>query len=72
MSILTSPDSITWTAQTSGTASNLNTITFYNGNYVVAGNSNTVLTSSNGITWTARASNISATTAINWNKIITY
>jgi photosystem II stability/assembly factor-like uncharacterized protein len=66
--ILTSTDGLTWTAQTSGTTSDLkaignnstylNSVTTYT--YVAVGANGTVLTSSDAITWTAQNANTSA------------
>ena len=58
--ILTSPDGITWTSQSSGTTGNLNGIT-WNGNQFAAVGSliafefaeSTILTSPDGIIWTS-------------------
>jgi len=52
--ILTSPDGITWTSQTSGTTNNLLGIAYGNNTFVAVGNSGTILTSPDGTTWTSR------------------
>ena len=49
--ILTSPDRITWTAQTSGTSEDLHGILYDGAGYVAVGDINSVLTSADGITW---------------------
>jgi hypothetical protein len=53
--ILTSTDAITWSAQTSGTTNNLNSVAYNStdNEYIVVGDSNTILTSSNTTTWTS-------------------
>lgn len=63
--ILTSPDGITWTSQTSGTTQALNGITYGNNTFVAIGGS-TILTSSDSITWTSRTS---GTTQVHLNEI---
>ncbi|MCC2644366.1 MAG: hypothetical protein K0R94_144 [Burkholderiales bacterium] len=71
--ILTSLDAKTWIQQTAGVPNtNLNSVVYYGGNCIIAGDSNTLLTSPNCITWTARTSNITATTAVNLRKAIAY
>jgi hypothetical protein len=57
--ISTSPDGITWTSRTSGTANELFGVTFGEGLFVAVGGGSpgTVLTSPDGVTWTARTSN---------------
>jgi hypothetical protein len=58
--LLTSPDGITWTSQTSGFGANdINSVAFGNGLFVAVGQQGTITTSSDGITWTARTSNMS-------------
>lgn len=53
----TDPDSRNWSAQTSGTPSNLRDIIFDGvGAYVVVGDGGVILTSSDAITWTTRSS----------------
>ena len=54
--ILTSPDGVTWTAQTSGTETVLYAVAYGGGKFVVVGFSNVFYTSSDGINWTAHAS----------------
>lgn len=53
-SIVTSPDAITWTEQTSGTVENLNAVTYAAGigTFSIGGNNNTFISSTDGITWT--------------------
>ena len=51
--ISTSTDLITWTARTSGTASNLNSIVYGNGLYLAAGVTSALINSTDGITWSA-------------------
>ncbi len=51
--ILTSPDGIAWTQQTTGSVARpLNGVTYGNGLYVAAANGGRVLTSPDGISWT--------------------
>ncbi|MBL9115752.1 MAG: hypothetical protein JNJ83_12155 [Verrucomicrobiaceae bacterium] len=52
----TSPDGITWTARTSGTAQHLNNVSWLGTTAIAVGNAGTILTSTDGITWTARTS----------------
>lgn len=54
--IMTSPDGITWTAQTSGTTANLNGVVWGNGLYAAVGDNGTILTSTNGSIWTPQTS----------------
>lgn len=55
--VITSPDGITWTPQTTVSAQNQNDIHFANGIFVCVGNAGTIQTSNNGTTWTAATSN---------------
>jgi len=57
--ILTSPDGVTWTAQTSGTGNRLNGVAYGNGTFVAVGNFGTILTSPDGASWTQRTSGTS-------------
>ena len=59
--ILTSPDGVTWTAQTSGADGGLRSVTYSEplGMFVAAGASGTILTSPDGVTWTAQTSGVS-------------
>ena len=52
--IQTSPDGITWTLRTSGTANQLRDVAFGGGVFAACGNTGTVVTSPDGITWTLR------------------
>jgi len=56
--IQTSPDAVTWTAQTSGTANNLYGVCYnhFNKRWVAVGASGTIITSPDGITWTTQTS----------------
>ncbi|MDR3581440.1 MAG: hypothetical protein P4L44_15875 [Oryzomonas sp.] len=54
--ILTSSNGSSWAGQVSGTASQLNYVTFGNGQFVTVGASGTILTSPDGMTWTGRTS----------------
>ncbi len=58
--ILTSPDGINWTQQTSGVNDNLRCIIYKNGLFVAVGYSGIILTSSDGITWTQQDSGVSS------------
>lgn len=53
----TSPDGVTWTAQSSPIAGQINGSTFGNGLFVIAGQAGALATSPNGIAWTSRTSN---------------
>jgi hypothetical protein len=59
-SINTASDGVTWKQRTSGTALNLNGLTFGNGLVVVVGQSGVVLTSPDGKTWTTNSSGVTA------------
>ena len=48
------PFGAVWTEQVSGTANNLEAVTYGAGLYVTVGSSGTILTSPDGVTWTAR------------------
>jgi photosystem II stability/assembly factor-like uncharacterized protein len=50
--VLTSANGINWSAQTSGTHSNLLNIAFVNGTFTAVGENGTILTSTNGVSWT--------------------
>ena len=54
--ILTSPDGVNWTAQSSGTSEWLYAVTYGNNTFVAVGYSGTVLTSPDGVNWTAQSS----------------
>jgi hypothetical protein len=58
--ILTSPDGLIWTSQTSGITSRLWSVAYGNSLYVTVGDSvggsGTILTSANGVSWTNRVS----------------
>lgn len=49
---ITSPDGLTWTAQTSAATNNLRAITYGNGVYVAAGDRGALVTSADAVTWT--------------------
>lgn len=61
--ILTSPDGVTWTSQTSGTTTALSDVIYSSGNLIAVGSA-VVRTSSNGTTWTTRTPSVSATNPI--------
>lgn len=50
-SLATSPDGITWTARTSGTANSINELIYAGGQYVFVANSGIIGRSSDGVTW---------------------
>ncbi|MHB1042486.1 MAG: S-layer homology domain-containing protein [Eubacteriales bacterium] len=52
--ILTSSDGSAWNSRTSGTAANLNGITYGGGQFVAVGDGGTILTSPNGEVWEAK------------------
>jgi hypothetical protein len=54
--ILTSPDGVSWTQQTSGTSNSLGGVTYGDGLFVAVGERGTILTSPDGVNWTAQAS----------------
>jgi gliding motility-associated-like protein len=57
--VMTSPDGITWTSQTSAADNNWTSVAYGNGLWVAvasSGTGNRVMTSPDGITWTARTS----------------
>lgn len=72
--IMTSPDGISWTAQTSGTTDNLNAVIWTGTQLVAVGTScsyylcsSPILTSPDGITWTSRNSGTTlALNALTW------
>jgi hypothetical protein len=59
--IMTSPDGITWTAQTSGTSANLNAVIWTGTQLVAVGSSGTILTSADGVAWTLPTSGVTFT-----------
>ena len=59
VTILTSPDGVTWTIRSSGTSSSLSEVTYGNNTFVAVGGS-TILTSPDGVTWTIRSSGTSS------------
>ena len=56
--VQTSPDGLTWTAQTSGVSVTLWDIVYGEGLFVVVGDGGTIITSPDGATWTTRASGV--------------
>ena len=52
----TSPDGLAWTAQSTGTATNLNRVAWCDTQFVAVGDAGTILTSPDGIKWTSRFS----------------
>jgi len=59
--ILTSPDGITWTQQTTGVPdADLINVIYANNQYVAVGGVGTILTSSDGVTWTERSRTFSS------------
>jgi hypothetical protein len=54
--ILTSPDGVNWTRQTSGTSDWLKGVAYGNGLFVAVGGRGAILTSPDGVTWTAQTS----------------
>jgi hypothetical protein len=52
--IIQSPDGISWNADASPTAQNLNAVAFANGYWVAVGDAGTILTSQDGTSWTVR------------------
>ena len=65
--VMTSPDGVTWTAQTATEASSWNSVTYANGLFVAVNSNGThrVMTSPDGITWTAQT----AAEANGWNSV---
>ncbi len=59
--VFSSPDAITWTAQTSATGSDLNAVRFVNGRYIAVGAGGAVIFSYDGIGWTAGTSGTTET-----------
>ena len=55
--ILTSPDTLSWTPQTSGTALRLRGVTWDGSQFVAVGDDGKILTSPDGAAWTPRVSN---------------
>lgn len=53
--VATSPDGVTWTSRSSGTASNLRSITWTGSRFVAVGDDGAVVTSPDGLAWTAQA-----------------
>lgn len=58
--VASSTDAVTWTSQTSGTASNIFTMTFGNSLYVYAGAGGVLRSSTDAVTWTSRTSGTSS------------
>ena len=58
--VATSPDGVTWTPQTSGTAARLIGSAWGAGTFVAVGDGGTILSSPNGTNWTARVSGVTA------------
>ena len=56
VTILTSPDGVSWTTRTSGTSSGLNGVAYGNGTFVAVGYNCAILTSPDGVAWTTRIS----------------
>ena len=52
-----------WTPKVSGTTASLNSVTYANNQFVIAGNSGTILTSPDAETWTAKNSGTTANLA---------
>ena len=52
----TSPDGLAWTAQSTGTATNLNRVAWCDTQFVAVGDAGTILTSPDGTKWTSRFS----------------
>jgi hypothetical protein len=57
--ILTSPDGVDWTAQTSVTTTYLKGVTYGNGTFVAVGGGGIILTSLDGVNWTRQTSGTS-------------
>ena len=55
-SILTSPDGLTWTEQTSGISYTLNSVVWSGTQFVAVGGHGSIITSPDGVAWTARSS----------------
>lgn len=62
--IATSPDGITWTLRTSGTAANLRCVAYANGYWVVGDVAGGIRTSPDGITWTFEGTVFSSTSVV--------
>ena len=56
--VLTSPDGVNWTSQTSGTTQGLRGAAYGSARFVVVGSSGTILTSPDGVAWTTRTSGV--------------
>jgi len=56
--IATSPDGITWTTRTSGTANALYSVDYQNGKYIAGGANGTIVTSADGINWSVQSSGV--------------
>jgi photosystem II stability/assembly factor-like uncharacterized protein len=56
----TSPDGLAWTAQSTGTATNLNRVAWCDTQFVAVGDTGTILTSPDGVKWTSRFSKTNA------------
>jgi len=54
--ILSSPDGVIWTAQTSGTTNHLYSVTWDGSQYLAVGYNSTILSSPDGVIWTAQTS----------------
>jgi len=54
--VLSSPDAVTWTAQTSNTTADLLTVSSTPNQFLAAGSGGAVITSPDGLTWTAQTS----------------
>ena len=68
LGIITSPDGVTWSPQTSGTSSTLRDIAWDGSQFVAVGDSGTILTSPGGIDWSAQSSGVTETLEkIIWN-----
>jgi len=64
--ILTSPEGVVWTAQTSGTQDNLDSVAFSGSKFAAAGQFGTLLTSPDGTTWSV----VQGTVAPSFDKIL--
>lgn len=69
--VISSPDGITWTSETSGTSEILWKITWGDAQFVVVGYNGIVLTSPDGMTWTSQTSGIGEHLyAVTWNGML--
>ena len=59
ISILTSPDGVSWTRRTSGTSSELKGVAYGNSLFVAVGDDGTILTSPDGVSWNQQTSGTS-------------